>query len=123
MAAKTIFIVDDSEIVREMVGSALRGCGYEVQAAAKWEELDEVLGKVKPDLVLMDINMPEVFGDHALMYFKEERGLSQVPMLLFSDIEETEIEERARECGADGYVAKKWGVEKMVEVVRKYLKE
>ena len=121
MAEKRIFVVDDSDFILTATSEALRAAGYEVEALSRWEELDEALKAGTPDLILMDVNMPEMFGDFALMFFKEQRNISNVPILLFSDIEEKELEQRANECEADGFIAKGWGIERMLEVVKERL--
>jgi PleD family two-component response regulator len=121
MVQKLVFVVDDSEIILEAATSALEAANFQVRKLARWEELDSQLKDETPDLILMDINMPEMTGDFALMFFKEERGISHVPILLFSDIEEDELEERAKNCGANGFISKGWGTDRMVSVVREYL--
>lgn len=121
MPPHRIVIVDDSEVVLAMASAALETAGHSVRTAARWEELDNVLAGFSPHLILMDVNMPEIFGDHALMFFKEERNLSGVPILLFSDIDVEELAQRAEACGADGFVSKAWGVESLVEAVAKHL--
>lgn len=122
MPAYRIVIVDDSEIVLTMASAALESAGHTVRTAARWEELDKVLADFSPHLILMDINMPEIFGDHALMFFKEERNLSCVHILLYSDIDIQELEQRAKDCGADGFISKSWGVERLVEAVGEQLR-
>ncbi len=117
MLSKKVLLVDDSEIVLTMASAALESGGYEVRSIERWEDLDTMIMHFIPDLILMDVNMPEVFGDHALMFFKEERGLSRVPILLYSDIDEKELRQRAEACGADGYISKSWGIDRMLEVV------
>jgi two-component system chemotaxis response regulator CheV len=121
MSGKTVFLADDSEIVLSMAGAALQAAGYTVETFSRWEDLDERLKVQAPDLILLDINMPEMHGDSVLMYYKEDRGIRDVPLLLFSDIEVHELEERAKECGADGFVSKGWGLERLVDIVGQQL--
>jgi len=121
MAGKRVIVVDDSEVVLLMSSAALQSAGYEVKTLMRWEELDGTLKEFRPDLILFDVNMPEMYGDFALMFFKEERGITDIPILLYSDIDVDELEQRAKDCGADGFVSKTWGVERMVEVVGEHL--
>ena len=121
MAGKRVIVVDDSEVVLLMSSAALQSAGYEVKTLMRWEELDGALKEFRPDLILFDVNMPEMYGDFALMFFKEERDITDIPILLYSDIDVGELEERAKGCGADGFVSKTWGVEKMVEVVGEHI--
>ena len=121
MAGKRVVVVDDSEVVLLMTSAALQSAGYEVKTLMRWEELDGALKEFRPDLILFDVNMPEMYGDFALMFFKEERDITDIPILLYSDIDVGELEQRAKDCGADGFVSKTWGVERMVEVVGEHL--
>jgi two-component system sensor histidine kinase ChiS len=116
-----IYVVDDSELVLSLATKALEEAGYLPLALDDWHKLDAALEQLRPALILMDINMPETTGDFVLSFFKEQRGLTDVPILLFSDIDENELQERAEACGADGYVSKGWGFEKMVESVTETL--
>lgn len=117
MKNRNVYVVDDSELVLSLASQALEAAGYLPLALDDWHKLDAALGQLRPALILMDINMPETTGDFVLAFFKEQRGLTDVPILLFSDIDENELRERAEACGADGYVSKGWGFEKMVEAV------
>jgi CheY-like chemotaxis protein len=121
MAGKRVIVVDDSEVVLLMSSAALQSSGYEVKTLMRWDELDGTLKEFRPDLILFDVNMPEMYGDFALMFFKEERDITDIPILLYSDIDVGELEQRAKDCGADGFVSKTWGVERMVEVVGEHL--
>ncbi len=117
MSPKTIFVVDDSEIVLEMARDALESADYRVETMANWSELDENLKAEIPDLIVMDVQMPEAYGDTALMFFKETRGIKGTPILLFSDIPVEELTSRAKECAADGFVSKSWGFDRLLEEV------
>lgn len=121
MPAKKIFLVDDSQVILAIAGAALHSDDCEVQTGMSWEELDQMLKAGKPDLILMDVNMPGVTGDFAVSFFKEQRGLAGTPILLFSDIDVRELEQRAKDCGADGFVSKSWGTDRLRAEVRKYL--
>jgi CheY-like chemotaxis protein len=121
MPNRTVFIVDDSEIVLDVVRDVLESADYKVRTMMRWEELDRTLKTVTPDLILMDVNMPEVYGDFALAFFRETRGLKTVPILLYSDIDVDELKLRAEESEADGFVSKSWGTERLVEIVNQHI--
>ena len=121
MAVETIYVVDDSDLVRSMACMALESAGFRTVGLEDWQKLDEALQQHKPALILLDVNMPELTGDFALSFFREARELDDVPLLLFSDIDVAELRERAEQAGADGYISKGWGVERMVEEVQNAL--
>lgn len=91
--------MDDSILVRAMSSMALKASGCRVVAPENWDALDAELESNKPDLILMDINMPEMTGDVALKFFRNKRGLEDVLILLYSEIEEDEIAKRELACG------------------------
>ncbi len=123
MAGESIYLVDDSDLVRSMASMALETAGFRVVAMDDWQKLDDALQQHRPDLILLDVNMPELTGDFALSFFRETRGLQDVPLLLFSDIDVNELRERAEQAGADGYISKGWGVERLVEEVQNALED
>ena len=122
MAGPKVIVVDDSEVVLLMSSAALQSAGYEVRTLMRWEDLDDTLKDFRPDLILFDVNMPEMYGDFALMFFKEERDITDIQILLYSDIDVGELEQRAKDCRADGFVSKTWGVERMVEIVDEHVR-
>lgn len=122
MAGPKVIVVDDSEVVLLMSSAALQSAGYEVRTLMRWEDLDDTLKDFRPDLILFDVNMPEMYGDFALMFFKEERDITDIAILLYSDIDVGELEQRAKDCEADGFVSKTWGVERMVEIVDEHVR-
>ena len=122
MAGPKVIVVDDSEVVLLMSSAALQSAGYEVRTLMRWEDLDDTLKDFRPDLILFDVNMPEMYGDFALMFFKEERDIIDIQILLYSDIDVGELEQRAKDCGANGFVSKTWGVERMVEIVDEHVR-
>jgi DNA-binding NarL/FixJ family response regulator len=73
-----------------------------------------------PDLMLVDINMPQFFGDDIVSYIKDTWNLT-TPILLFSNVSEKELADAAKRCGADGYISKAWGMEEMVGRVQTVL--
>lgn len=110
-----ILVIDDSEVVLEAAAAALEEAGYEVLTSTAPRAPDEAI-----DFVLLDVQMPDVFGDDVARYFREELGVT-APIYLFSSVPEEELRERARAAGATGYLCKGWGLERVVETVRALL--
>lgn len=109
---KRIAVIDDSELVLAAVEDALLDAGFEV--AAMTEPDRDAL--TAADMVLIDVNMPQVYGDEAVGFLKEAWGIAG-PVFLFSGASEDELRERTNAAGADGYVCKDWGMERLVAVV------
>ena len=118
-ASKTILIMDDSPLVLEMARAALEEAGFAVLAAADLAAF-EVERRKGPDLVLLDVQMPQILGDKVGNVLRTLRGV-KVPILLFSNLGNTELQLRAREAGVDGFISKRAGVSELVARVRAVL--
>ncbi|HJZ87337.1 MAG TPA: response regulator [Polyangia bacterium] len=117
---KWVLILDDSPLILEVARAALEQAGYGVLVAATLDELEHHRVHGRPDLVLLDVNMPEAFGDDVAAVLRTIRGL-KVPILLFSNLDEDELARRAAEAGIDGFISKRAGIPAFVERVRALL--
>ena len=118
---KRVLVIDDSATILELTRHALGAAGFDVTGtddAAQLEALN-ANGEI-PDLILVDVNMPQFFGDDIVAFVRAEWPV-QTLMYLFSNMPETELAQRAQECGADGYISKEWGLERLVDEVRRIL--
>lgn len=106
MAKATLLLVDDNPIVREVFKASLEAVGFRVATLESALRLNGAIRDHEPDLILLDISMPALRGDQAAAFLKQRRFASHIPVLLFSDSEESELERLAAECGAAGYVRK-----------------
>lgn len=100
-----IAIVDDSPTVRQLVGSLLEAEGYEVERCASWSELELALERRLPDLVLLDVEMPDVVGDH--IGFAIKRGYPGLRVVYLSDHDEETLRAMSERTGVDGYIRKR----------------
>ena len=117
---KTVAILDDSALSLEMTRRALEEGGFFVVTARSVKDLDLLLATSRPDLILVDVNMPEMYGDDVATVLKLVRRL-EVPICLFSDRNEGELALRAARAGADGYVSKARGLTGVLGYVRSML--
>ena len=116
---KTIVIIDDSALVLKLTKAALEHVGYQVKTLLDPGEFEPATIGM-PDLLLVDINMPQFYGDDIVAYIKETWNLT-VPIFLFSNVSEQELEQACSRCGADGYISKGWGVDAMIASVQTVL--
>lgn len=103
----TILVVDDSEISRDFARYALEAA-FDVFAAASVAEAEQLLARMNPDLVLLDINLresPAVSGVDLCRRLKA-RLTHLVPIILYSALSDEELAALADDCGADGYLSK-----------------
>ena len=115
--AKRILLIDDSEITLEMEKALLEARGYEVRAASTLVVFEQLLKDFKPDLILTDIHMPEAKGTDICRTLKNEYGTQDIPIVLFSSLNDEELEKLAEQVGADGYLSKAHGLEALGEKV------
>jgi len=117
---KRILLMDDSALFLDVVRHVLEGAGYEVVCAKDLAELDRVRREKPADLVLMDVQMPEAFGDDIAMTLRFAHDV-KTPIYLLSSLSEEDLEERAVWAKADGYISKSIGVEGILQRVREIL--
>ncbi|MEE8409342.1 MAG: response regulator, partial [Myxococcota bacterium] len=101
-----ILIVDDSEISRQVVRLTLEAAGYEVLDLESARDATRVILRRVPDLVLMDVVMPDLAGDKAVEIIRARSALRHTRVVLFSERPAEELESLAKSCGADGYIQK-----------------
>jgi DNA-binding response OmpR family regulator len=114
-AKKRILVFDDSPMVLEVTRAALEAAGFSVAIAADLATFEEHRGTLDPDLILIDVQMPEAFGDDVVLTLREGHGV-RIPILLVSSLDEHELATRAERSRAAGYIQKTAG---MVELVRR----
>lgn len=102
---RRILVLDDSPSVLEFARMTLEDGGYEVDTAINVAEMVACLEGHSPDLLLVDVNMPELFGHDLVPYLRDVRGV-KAPIALFSTLDEAELAEFAQKSGADGYIHK-----------------
>jgi DNA-binding response OmpR family regulator len=117
---KQILIVDDSALVLDMMRAALDAAGYEVLVANNLTQLEEHRTRHRPDLVLMDVQMPEAFGDDVAMVLRAAREVD-APIYLLSTLDEAELRRRAADAEIDGFISKRLGADAIVTRVRQII--
>lgn len=117
---KKILVFDDSPLVLAVTQSALEREGFTVATAEDLTTFESQRESLVPDLILVDVQMPEAFGDDVASTLRGARGV-RIPILLVSSLDETELARRASEAEIDGWVSKRLGVEELVRRVKKVL--
>ena len=120
--AKKILIAEDSPTMRSLIVSTIAAQGdYEVVEAANGFEALRVLPREKVDLVITDINMPDINGLELVSFVKQNPNYQKTPLIIIS----TEGSERDREkglaLGADAYLVKPFSPEALQDLIRNYL--
>ena len=108
-----VLIVDDDERVREYVRVNLEMEGYAVREAGSAEEGLRVLDEVSPDLILLDVMMPQVDGWEMLRRVQERHGVGSIPVVMFSG--QIDAGREAAERGAQAFVGKPFDLRALIE--------
>lgn len=124
---KTILIIDDNKDFLEIFSMKLKQAGFDVSIAHSGMEGFDLAKKNKPDLILLDVEMPEMNGVETLAKLKEEPGTAAIKVIFLTNYgepqkETTWIDEKfAREAGAMDYIKKSEDLPKIVEDVERAL--
>jgi two-component system, chemotaxis family, chemotaxis protein CheY len=115
-----ILIAEDSVFMRQMVKDILNRAGYQdVIEAENGQQAIDLVGKEKPDLLLLDIIMPEVDGIGVL----EKIDTKLTPVIVISAVGQEKMVDKAKALGIAGYIVKPFEEEKVVEAVKNLLGE
>jgi class 3 adenylate cyclase/CheY-like chemotaxis protein len=102
----TILVVDDNEMNRHLLSRMLKKLGYQVVLATNGKETLVMMQTVAPDLVLLDIMMPEMDGYEVLEYRKNDGILRHIPVVMITAVDDIESVVRCIELGAEDYLLK-----------------
>ena len=114
-----ILVIDDEPAIRRLLKTSLSAEGYEVEEAATGEAGWAQFNKVKPDLVLLDLGLPDIDGREVI---KRVRGAGLVPIIVLSIRSDERGKVEALDLGADDYVAKPVGMDELNARVRAALR-
>ncbi len=115
-----VLLIDDSTASRASLTEALRRQGFDVVAVGDLEELDLALGRAKADVLIVDVHMPDVFGNDLVPWLRENRLVDR-PILLYSNQSPHELQALADECGADGWLHKTGRPDEVAAHVERFL--
>jgi two-component system KDP operon response regulator KdpE len=119
MNSASILVVDDEPQIRRVLRSTLTFRGYELVEASSGEEALELARKVKPDLILLDVNLPGMSGVETC---REIRRLTDAPIIMLTVRNAERDKVLALDAGADDYVTKPFGIEELLARVRASLR-
>lgn len=120
MAKPRILLVDDTRLVLELEKSFLKVSNVEVQTAGNGAEALELIRKDPPDLIFMDMNMPELDGIACCATLKKDPFLREIPVVMLTTAGREGDRERALQAGCDDYLTKPIDRREFLEKARKY---
>jgi two-component system cell cycle response regulator DivK len=118
---KSILIVEDNELNMKLFNDLLEAHGYKTLQTRSGVEAVKLARLHKPDLILMDIQLPEVSGLQVTQWIKDEEDLRHIPVIAITAFAMKGDEEKIRHGGCEAYVSKPISIVKFLETVREYL--
>ncbi|HLT78920.1 MAG TPA: response regulator [Ferrovibrio sp.] len=119
--SKTVLIVEDNELNMKLFHDLLDAHGYRTLQTKDGMEALAMVRQHRPDLILMDIQLPEVSGLEVIKWIKEDDNLRSIPVVAVTAFAMKGDEEKMREGGCDAYIAKPISVGKFIETVKQFL--
>jgi len=117
--ALNVLVVDDDPHVRETISIHLRNAGYEVRTAKNGIEGGYAVLRKRPDLIIMDVQMPYMDGFELLAALRADDETSDIPVMMLTT--EEDWRERGRMLGANCYVTKPTFADKLLELVAAHI--
>lgn len=121
LMAKTVLIVEDNELNMKLFSDLLEANGYATVQTRNGVEAVGLARKHRPDLILMDIQLPEVSGLQVTQWLKDDDELRSIPVIAITAFAMKGDEEKIRQGGCEAYLSKPISVAKFLETVRNYL--
>ena len=120
---KTVLIVEDNELNMKLFHDLLDAHGYRTLQTRNGMEALELAREHHPDLILMDIQLPEVSGLEVTKWLKEDDHLREIPVVAVTAFAMKGDEERIREGGCEAYISKPISVTTFLDTVRQFIGE
>ena len=119
--AKKVLIVEDNELNMKLFHDLLDAHGYLILQTKDGMEALDIAREHHPDLILMDIQLPEVSGLEVTRWLKDDDELKSIPVVAITAFAMKGDEERIRQGGCEAYLSKPISVAKFLETVRSFL--
>ncbi|HUS96739.1 MAG TPA: response regulator [Hyphomicrobiaceae bacterium] len=119
--ARTVLIVEDNELNMKLFHDLLDAHGYDTIQTRTGLNVLELARQHQPDLILMDIQLPEVSGLEVTRWLKDDEELRSIPVVAVTAFAMKGDEERIREGGCEGYLSKPISVTGFIETIRRYI--
>ena len=121
--AKTVLIVEDNELNMKLFHDLLDAHGYKTLLSRNGIEALKIAREQRPDLILMDIQLPEVSGLEVTRWLKDDEELREIPVIAVTAFAMKGDEQRIRQGGCEAYISKPISIGTFLETVRRYLGE
>ena len=121
MSKSRILLVDDEPDILETVSFMLQSRNYQVSTASGGQESLEKVKSEQPDLILLDIMMPDIDGYEVCMKLKSDENTRDIPVIMLTAKGESEAVLKSHSIGADDYVVKPFSLPTLLSKLKKFL--
>jgi two-component system cell cycle response regulator DivK len=118
--AKIVLIVEDNELNMKLFNDLLEARGYRVLQTRSGHEVLALAREHRPDLILMDIQLPEISGLDVTRWLKDDADLRAIPVIAITAFAMKGDEERIRMGGCEGYLSKPISIPKFLDTVQQF---
>jgi two-component system cell cycle response regulator DivK len=118
---KTVLVVEDNELNMKLFHDLLDAHGYRTLQTRNGMDALRIAREQRPDLILMDIQLPEVSGLEVTKWLKDDESLRDIPVIAVTAFAMKGDEERIRQGGCEAYISKPISVAKFIETIKSYL--
>ncbi len=118
--AKRILIIEDEEDIVEMTRMRLESCGFQVEAALAGNLGLEKAITFKPDLILLDIIMPDIDGWEVCRRLRAHPATKETPVIILTAAQSTQLEKNVKEVGANQVVLKPFNDADLIDIIKKF---
>ena len=122
MKNKAVLVIEDNELNMKLVRSLLKIGNYEILEAEDAETGMELMRKHRPDLVLMDVQLPGMNGLRATRIIKEDPAIKNIPVVALTSYAMQGDEEKASEVGCTGYITKPIDTKTFLNSLKQYIR-
>jgi two-component system chemotaxis response regulator CheY len=119
---KIFLVVDDSAAIRQLVTFTVKEAGYEAIAAANGKDALGQMARSRVDLVITDLNMPEMDGIEFIKTIRSMPDYKFVPIVMLTTETQEAMKQEGRRSGASGWIVKPFTPQQLLEVIRKFVK-
>ena len=119
--SKTILIVEDNDLNMKLLNDLLQAHGYSTLQTMDGHDVIKIAREHNPDLILMDIQLPEISGLEVTKMLKADDDLKSIPVIAVTAFAMKGDEEKIREGGCEGYIAKPISVPTFLDTISKFL--
>jgi two-component system, cell cycle response regulator DivK len=120
--SKRILVVEDQEDSRRILRDLLKSADYEIMEAVNGEEALTAAATQRPDLILMDIQLPIIDGYEATRRIKADPALRAIPIIVVTSYALSGDESKARAAGCDAYITKPYSPRAILAKIREYVR-